>query len=54
MEVSSHALVQGRADEISFAAGVFTNLTHDHLDYHHTMEAYRDAKAILFKRCAVV
>jgi UDP-N-acetylmuramoyl-L-alanyl-D-glutamate--2,6-diaminopimelate ligase len=49
MEVSSHALHQGRADHVRFAAAAFTNLTQDHLDYHGTMEAYADAKAILFE-----
>lgn len=51
MEVSSHALSQRRTEGISFAAGVFTNLTEDHLDYHGTMERYCDAKAELFKNC---
>jgi len=51
MEVSSHALSLGRVDEVRFEAGVFTNLTREHLDFHKTMEAYRDAKAILFERC---
>jgi UDP-N-acetylmuramoyl-L-alanyl-D-glutamate--2,6-diaminopimelate ligase len=49
MEVSSHALTQGRVREIDFDAAVFTNLTQDHLDYHKTMEAYFEAKAILFR-----
>jgi UDP-N-acetylmuramoyl-L-alanyl-D-glutamate--2,6-diaminopimelate ligase len=44
MEASSHALHQGRLDAVPFAAAVFTNLTREHLDYHGTMEAYRDAK----------
>lgn len=48
MEVSSHALVQHRVDAIDFAAGVFTNLSRDHLDYHGTMDAYFEAKARLF------
>ncbi len=48
MEVSSHALVQHRVDAIRFAAGVFTNLTPEHLDYHRTMEEYFAAKALLF------
>lgn len=49
MEVSSHALHQGRADHVRFAAAAFTNLTQDHLDYHGNMHAYADAKAILFE-----
>jgi UDP-N-acetylmuramoyl-L-alanyl-D-glutamate--2,6-diaminopimelate ligase len=49
MEVSSHALEQHRADSVRFAAGIFTNLTPDHLDYHHTMDAYFEAKARLFE-----
>jgi len=48
MEVSSHALDQGRVQGISFAAAVYTNLTQDHLDYHHSMEEYAAAKAQLF------
>lgn len=48
MEVSSHALHQRRAAALAFKVGVFTNLTHDHLDYHGTMEAYAEAKAMLF------
>lgn len=48
MEVSSHALMQHRTAGLHFAAGVFTNLTQDHLDYHGTMEAYRAAKGLLF------
>ena len=51
MEVSSHALVLHRADQIRFGAAVFTNLTEDHLDFHQTMDAYCDAKAMLFRRC---
>lgn len=50
LEVSSHALVQGRVFGIPFEVGVMTNLTQDHLDYHHTMEGYAAAKARLFKR----
>ena len=53
MEVSSHALALDRVYGIRFAVGIFTNLSQDHLDFHHTMEAYCDAKAILFDRCDV-
>lgn len=49
MEVSSHALHQGRTAGLEFRAAVFTNLASDHLDYHKTLEAYRDAKALLFR-----
>jgi UDP-N-acetylmuramoyl-L-alanyl-D-glutamate--2,6-diaminopimelate ligase len=49
MEVSSHALVQHRVDATRFAAGVFTNLTPEHLDYHRTMGEYFAAKAMLFE-----
>ncbi|HRU06900.1 MAG TPA: UDP-N-acetylmuramoyl-L-alanyl-D-glutamate--2,6-diaminopimelate ligase [Candidatus Brocadiia bacterium] len=49
MEVSSHALVQRRVDFIHFHTAVFTQLTRDHLDFHKTMENYRNAKAILFE-----
>ena len=48
MEVSSHALEQGRVDAVAFKVAVFTNLTRDHLDYHGTMAAYGTAKAKLF------
>ncbi len=44
METSSHSLDQGRLDGLTFAAGVFTNLTRDHLDYHGSMESYLAAK----------
>ncbi|EGM76543.1 UDP-N-acetylmuramyl-tripeptide synthetase [Rheinheimera sp. A13L] len=49
MEVSSHALVQQRVAGLQFEVAVFTNLTRDHLDYHGTMQAYGEAKALLFK-----
>jgi UDP-N-acetylmuramoyl-L-alanyl-D-glutamate--2,6-diaminopimelate ligase len=48
MEVSSHALVQARVEGIHFDVAVFTNLSHDHLDYHGSMERYFEAKATLF------
>ncbi len=48
MEVSSHALDQGRVDDVAFDVAVFTNLTRDHLDYHGSMQAYGAAKARLF------
>jgi UDP-N-acetylmuramoyl-L-alanyl-D-glutamate--2,6-diaminopimelate ligase len=48
MEVSSHALAMRRVDDTTFAAGVFTNLTRDHLDYHGDMESYFSAKRRLF------
>ena len=52
MEVSSHSLVQHRVRGVDFDVGVFTNLSQDHLDYHGTMEAYGDAKALLFEGLA--
>ena len=48
MEVSSHALDQGRTDHVRFAVAAFTNLSRDHLDYHGDMDAYAAAKAKLF------
>ncbi|HEV3009829.1 MAG TPA: UDP-N-acetylmuramoyl-L-alanyl-D-glutamate--2,6-diaminopimelate ligase [Burkholderiales bacterium] len=48
MEVSSHGLAQGRVNGVRFACALFTNLTHDHLDYHGTMSKYAAAKAKLF------
>ena len=48
MEVSSHGLVQGRVNGVRFACALFTNLSHDHLDYHGSMDAYAEAKARLF------
>lgn len=50
IEVSSQGLHQHRTDFIEFDYAIMTNLTHDHLDYHHTMENYLDAKAILFRQ----
>lgn len=52
MEVSSHALIQQRTAGTTFRVGIFTNLTQDHLDYHHTMEAYYEAKKLLFTHMA--
>ncbi len=58
MEVSSHALDQGRVDGVAFDVAVFTNLTRDHLDYHGTMKDYGEAKYRLFQvpglRAAVI
>ncbi len=48
MEISSHALAQQRIKGLDFAVAVFTNLTQDHLDYHHTLEAYAAEKRKLF------
>ena len=48
MEVSSHAVAQHRIAGLDFAGGIFTNLTRDHLDYHKTVENYRDAKKAFF------
>ncbi|GAA4328070.1 UDP-N-acetylmuramoyl-L-alanyl-D-glutamate--2,6-diaminopimelate ligase [Mucilaginibacter gynuensis] len=48
MEVSSHAVAQHRVGSLKFAGGIFTNLTHDHLDYHKTFDSYRDAKKAFF------
>ena len=53
MEVSSHALALDRVYGVAYEVGVFTNLTQDHLDFHKTMEAYCDAKSILFQNCCV-
>ncbi len=52
MEVSSHALALDRVAGVRFRAGLFTNLTQDHLDFHKTMEEYAGAKALLFSRCS--
>jgi UDP-N-acetylmuramoyl-L-alanyl-D-glutamate--2,6-diaminopimelate ligase len=46
IEVSSHAAAQGRIEGLNFVGALFTNITHDHLDYHHTFESYIRAKKI--------
>lgn len=51
MEVSSHSLALSRVAGLHFEVGLFTNLTQDHLDFHETMEAYAEAKALLFAQC---
>lgn len=51
MEVSSHAIALERVGGVRFQVAAFTNLTEDHLDFHHTMDAYCDTKALLFSRC---
>jgi UDP-N-acetylmuramoyl-L-alanyl-D-glutamate--2,6-diaminopimelate ligase len=53
LEASSHALDQRRLETLTFAAAVYTNLSHEHLDYHPSLEAYRDAKASLSDLLAV-
>jgi UDP-N-acetylmuramoyl-L-alanyl-D-glutamate--2,6-diaminopimelate ligase len=50
MEVSSHALDLGRVHGCDYNVAVFTNLTQDHLDYHHTMDEYKQAKSLLFSQ----
>lgn len=50
MEVSSHSLVQGRVWGLDFDVAIFTNLSQDHLEYHHTMQAYAEAKSLLFSQ----
>ena len=54
MEVSSHALALRRVAGIEFDTAVLTNITEDHLDFHKTMEAYRDAKSLLFEQLSEV
>jgi UDP-N-acetylmuramoyl-L-alanyl-D-glutamate--2,6-diaminopimelate ligase len=49
MEVSSHALDQGRTSAVNFSSAIFTNLTQDHLDYHKTLKSYFKCKAMLFQ-----
>ena len=48
MEVSSHGIHQKRTEGLYFAGGIFTNLSHDHLDYHNTFKEYRDVKKLFF------
>lgn len=50
LEATSHGLAQGRVDGCEFDVAVVTNITHEHLDYHGSLEAYQQAKASLFKR----
>lgn len=50
MEVSSHALEQGRVQDCPFQTALFTNMSRDHLDYHRTMEDYFNSKSLLFKK----
>lgn len=58
MEVSSHALTQGRVEGVEFDQAIYTNLSHEHLDVHHTMQEYAEAKAKLFAKpslqCAIL
>jgi len=51
LEVSSHALEQGRVEGVEFNAALFTNLSRDHLDYHASMDRYAQTKLLLFQRC---
>lgn len=53
MEVSSHSLYLDRVAEIDFKVGAISNVTQDHLDFHKTLEAYRDAKSILFEKSEI-
>ena len=50
IETSSHGLKQGRLDGVTFKTGIFTNFSHDHLDYHKSMKDYFKSKMILFKK----
>ena len=50
IEASSHGLIQNRLDFLNIKSGIFTNLSHDHLDYHKNMKNYFSAKLILFKK----
>jgi UDP-N-acetylmuramoyl-L-alanyl-D-glutamate--2,6-diaminopimelate ligase len=51
MEVSSHAIAQHRIANLHFSGGIFTNLTHDHLDYHKTFDSYLKAKKHFLMVC---
>lgn len=53
MEVTSHALALGKLAPIRFEAGIFTNLTPEHLDFHGSMDAYAEAKSKLFEKCKI-
>lgn len=53
LETTSHGLAQYRFGDIKFDVGVLTNLAHDHLEFHKTLEAYRDAKALLFAKSLI-
>ena len=53
IEASSHALVQGRLEGLSFIQGIFTNLTQDHLDFHKNMKSYKEAKGKLFNKNSI-
>ena len=53
IEASSHALVQGRLDGLTFIQGIFTNLTQDHLDFHKNMKSYKEAKGKLFNKNSI-
>ena len=53
IEASSHALVQGRLEGLTFIQGIFTNLTQDHLDFHKNMKSYKEAKGKLFNKNSI-
>ena len=53
IEASSHALVQGRLEGLTFIQGIFTNLTQDHLDFHKNMKCYKEAKGKLFNKNSI-
>ena len=53
IEASSHALVQGRLEGLTFIQGIFTNLTQDHLDFHKNMKSYKEAKGQLFNKNSI-